>query len=88
MATKREQREGLEAAEPEMGNETAQVEYEPISEAEVVDWLLAYETDELEPVEVFRLFQTLINTGQAWQLQGHYGRMAEHLIDTGVCKEA
>jgi hypothetical protein len=30
-------------------------------------------------------WQTLINTGLAWQLQGFFGRTAKQLIDQGVC---
>jgi hypothetical protein len=29
------------------------------------------------------LFSELIKTGQAWRLQGHYGRTARAIIDAG-----
>lgn len=38
--------------------------------------------------ESIEAWQTLIDTGLAWQLQGSFGRMAEHLIEEGVCSPA
>jgi len=35
--------------------------------------------------QVIQAWQTLINTGLAWQLQGWFGRQAQHLINEGVC---
>lgn len=31
-------------------------------------------------------WQQLIDTGMCWQLQGWFGRSAQRLIDSGVCK--
>jgi hypothetical protein len=53
-----------------------------------VSQIIAYEQGELEEGEVIALFQDLINSGLAWQLQGAYGRMAMHLIDAGYCHPA
>lgn len=51
----------------------------------VVSRIMAYEDGELTHEEVVGLFQELINSGLAWSLQGHYGRMATALIESGDC---
>ena len=50
-----------------------------------VDQLVAYEDGDLDIDETIELFQALIDTGLAWQLQGHYGRAAKSLLDDGYC---
>ena len=46
--------------------------------------IIAYETGELELDGVVELFQHLVDTGLAWQLQGSYGRTAVALIEAGL----
>ena len=53
-----------------------------------VNKIIAYESDEMTQEETIEFFQELIDTGVAWQLQGHYGRTAIKLIECGYCKEA
>lgn len=48
--------------------------------------IIAYETGELDEAGIIELFQQLVNTGLAWQLQGHYGRTATALLDVGAIK--
>ena len=35
--------------------------------------------------QVIEAWQTLIDTGLAWSLQGWFGRTAASLIDQGIC---
>jgi hypothetical protein len=35
--------------------------------------------------QVLAAWQHLIDTGLAWRLQGWFGRMANHLIEQGLC---
>lgn len=51
------------------------------------DKIIAYECGELDDEGIIELFQSLVNTGQAWSLQGHYGRTAQALIEAGYIKE-
>lgn len=53
-----------------------------------IDAICRYEGGEMDVEETFEFFQELIDSGMAWQLQGHYGRTAEALIDEGYCTEA
>ena len=38
--------------------------------------------------QVIQAWQTLIDTGLAWQLQGWFGRTANDLIERGICQPA
>jgi hypothetical protein len=46
-----------------------------------------WENGELTFEEECHLFQHLVNTGDAWKLQGYFGRHAAALIDAGYIRE-
>lgn len=43
-----------------------------------------YENGDMDDDDMLILFQDLVDTGLAWQLQGSYGRTAQALIDNGI----
>jgi hypothetical protein len=48
--------------------------------------LLVCEADDImETDDVVAAYQFLIDNGIIWVMQGTYGRMAEYLIDYGIC---
>lgn len=55
------------------------------NELKAFDAIMAIECEELTQESYVRHFQTLIDSGIVWSLQGHYGRTAMSLIDEGVC---
>jgi hypothetical protein len=48
-----------------------------------IDKILDYENGMLTEDETVELFQELVDNGMAWTLQGHYGRTARDLIESG-----
>lgn len=53
--------------------------------SDLVDRMMAYEAGELGFDDAVALFQELIDSGDVWKLQGHYGRWATTLIERGYC---
>ncbi len=53
----------------------------------IVDGIMAFESGELDDEGVITLFQTLLDDGTVWRLQGSYGRLAKRLLDAGLIKE-
>jgi len=45
---------------------------------------MAYEGDEMTDDETIQFFQELLDSGDCWRMQGHYGRMATHLLTLGL----
>ena len=45
--------------------------------------MMAWEEGDLDDEETVELFQHLVDTGDAWTLQGCYGRQAMALIEAG-----
>lgn len=54
----------------------------------MIDKIIAYESGELDNVGIIELFAELIKSGQAWTLQGHYGRVANSLIENKILDNA
>jgi len=51
-----------------------------------IDDIIAYENGDMTEEETITFFQGLIDNGIAWTLQGHYGRIAMALIESGHCQ--
>lgn len=47
--------------------------------------ITAYENNEMTEQEEIDFFQSLIDSGLVWKLQGHYGRTARDFIESGMC---
>jgi hypothetical protein len=50
---------------------------------DLIDKIIAYESGELTDQQLVYFFAELVKSGDAWTLQGHYGRTAAALIDAG-----
>ena len=50
------------------------------------DAMMDFENGEISDEKLVELFQHLVDTGMAWQLQGFYGRTAKALIDQGLVR--
>jgi len=57
-----------------------------MSNVDVVSFINAYEDGRLDEDAVIEGFQSLIDFGIVWQLQGSYQRMAIGLIEAGLCQ--
>ena len=51
---------------------------------DTVTYIIEYESGQLSDKKTLELFGELIKSGQAWRLQGHYGRTASALIQDGL----
>ena len=51
---------------------------------DVVEQLAAWTEGTLEEDEVIALFQELVDTGHAWELDGHTARTATELMEAGL----
>jgi hypothetical protein len=54
---------------------------------DVTSNIIAFEDGELDEEQVVELFQHLVDSGLAWQLQGFYGRTAADLIKRGRVRQ-
>ena len=53
-----------------------------------IDKIMRYEGGEMPEDEEVQFFQELIDSGDVWTLQGHYGRTAMMHINNGMCHKA
>lgn len=51
--------------------------------SKLFDQILRFESGTLGDEELVPMFQALVDTGLAWQLQGSYGRMAHDMLEAG-----
>jgi len=54
---------------------------------DLVTGIIEFENGSLSEKDTLKLFSKLIKSGQAWQLQGSYGRLAKNLIDNKLINE-
>lgn len=58
-----------------------------ITEKNRINYIMGYECGDLNDKEILELFSHLIKNGVVWNLQGHYGRTANQLINNDyICK--
>lgn len=50
-----------------------------------LEFIMAFEEEEMTGTEFIKGFQGLIDKDVVWSLQGAYGRMATELIEAGLC---
>jgi hypothetical protein len=75
---------GLSPEDVELAHGVSVESSEPeVNHGNLVDWIIQYETGELDEDATVRFFQFLVDTGIAWSLQGSYGRTAAALIEAG-----
>jgi len=53
-----------------------------------INEIIKYDSDKMTQEEEIKFIQSLIDSGEAWTLQGHYGRTAAYFIDEGLCTKA
>ena len=51
---------------------------------DTLDSIIRYEEGELDDTKTVELFQHLLDRGQVWLMQGHYGRTAKDMIENGL----
>jgi len=76
-------------AEPDVEQLIAEAAQIDVNLHNRVDYIIDYEQGTLSAAGIVALFQHLVDTGLAWQLQGSvYGRPAARMIEAGVLSHA
>jgi hypothetical protein len=70
-----------------VNDETMPAERNEVEDFDEVGAIMAYEPGNLNDEGTIELFHRLVNSGLAFRLQGHYGRMAMALIKGGYISE-
>lgn len=55
-----------------------------MSQLKLMGQIIDYEAGILEEDEMVEMFEELYETGLLWQLQGHYQRTFQDLVDSGA----
>jgi hypothetical protein len=55
-----------------------------IKDESICNMIIDFESGDMSMEDVITLFQHLVDTGVAWELQGSYGRLASQLIEQGL----
>jgi len=50
---------------------------------DIIDRIMSYEMGFMDDAETLKLFSELISNKMVWSMQGHYGRTASALIESG-----
>lgn len=62
------------------------VKKKPTKKFNLVNEIMEFESEGLPPKREKKLFQNLVNSGMAFQLQGRFGRQAAAMIRAGIIK--
>lgn len=57
------------------------------NDMDIFDAIMDIECGDVTQERYIECYQTLIDSGIVWELQGSHGRMAMHLIEEGHCHE-
>lgn len=55
-----------------------------VNQKNLVNFIMDFESGNISPKGTAELFSYLVKTGQAWSLQGSYGKAAMALIESGI----
>ena len=74
----------MKAVDKNRGSMWAKGKKNPVNEKNSLNYIMEYEGGNPSVEDVVNLFSHLVKSGQAWTLQGMYGRQAQRFIDVGI----